>query len=333
MAICMPWRVGKTLDKLLEQINQAAPNRSKASDGSIGDSAHQAQGACASQHNSCCIKYQGIWIVRARDYTHDPGHGCDIGAIFEQIRLSRDWRVRYMIFNSRITGPNHGWLWKPYTGDNPHDKHGHVSTFDDVARFDNVTAWRIGAPVVEDDMGKAMFARDEGTGQLYLVDAGVSTPTKADLLDDAAYVLGQRGIAVAGPANPSSPGGEWLQVNGQWVRKGWSPAVFGGVAGGHYFEPLGLYAKLIYENWAPTKDEWVAASGDPAIYDLLAKYGSGRNGLKLKLDEIVEALKALAEKLDGMGAAGEPAPVDIETVRQGTLQAFRTIGTNIPEGT
>lgn len=146
MTICQPWRPGNSLNQLRTQANAKAPNRSRASDGTIGDLAHQAE-ACASQHNSCCVKVGGIWIVRALDLTHDPANGFDSYAVAEQLRLSRDPRIRYIISNRRITGPNYGWVWHPYNGTDPHTNHLHVSVWDDQARFDDTSrAWRITAP-------------------------------------------------------------------------------------------------------------------------------------------------------------------------------------------
>lgn len=150
MTICNPWRAGACLLVLREQCDTLAPARVKGSDGTIGDTAHQAE-ACSSQHNSCCVKYNGVWIIRAIDITHDPARGCDIGVIFDRIRASQDNRVRYLIFNRRICYPTSRngyapWAWQPYSGSDPHTNHGHLSTFDDAARFDNTRAWAIGTP-------------------------------------------------------------------------------------------------------------------------------------------------------------------------------------------
>ena len=67
------WRVAKSLDRLLDQVNQMAPGRSKASDGAIGDPRHQTQ---KSDHNPH-VTDGSIGVVTARDITHDPKHGCD----------------------------------------------------------------------------------------------------------------------------------------------------------------------------------------------------------------------------------------------------------------
>jgi hypothetical protein len=114
---------------LLGQINAKAPNRRKDSDGWIGDAAHQATN---SAHNPEYPAPPGnpAGEVDARDFTHDPANGCDIGEIFDSIRLSRDDRVWFFIFNKRCfssysTSTRRAWEWGPYYGENDHSKHGH----------------------------------------------------------------------------------------------------------------------------------------------------------------------------------------------------------------
>lgn len=126
----MAWRVAGCLDQLLDEINASAPNRSKASDGSIGDADHQSRD---SDHNPWC---QG-WVVTARDYTHDPGNGFDSYQFADWLRQrcagdilidgQRETRLKYIISNRRIASAEYGWVWREYTGSNPHDHHVHVS--------------------------------------------------------------------------------------------------------------------------------------------------------------------------------------------------------------
>lgn len=140
----MAWDVAKSLVKLRSQIDELAPRRSRASDGSIGDAAHAAG---TSDHNPEDKPWPELDEVDAVDITHDPRNGCDIGAIFESIRLSclagRERRVRYLIFDRRYCSANTGWRWWAYTGDNPHTKHGHVSVND--RDDDNTAPWEITA--------------------------------------------------------------------------------------------------------------------------------------------------------------------------------------------
>lgn len=134
----MAWRMARSLDVLLAQFNAARPDRSKASDGGIGDAAHASR---SSDHNP----WYGPGIVTARDFTHDPAHGMDGAAIVEQFRASRDGRVKYLIFNRRIMAGAGGpspWSWRSYTGTNPHTKHFHVSVVGSPA-CDDGRPWQL----------------------------------------------------------------------------------------------------------------------------------------------------------------------------------------------
>src|SRR4051812_32280151 len=77
----MAWRPAKSLVVLRQQANELWPNRSRASDGLIGDAAHA---ATPSDHNPT----PDTNVVCAFDLTHDPSNGCNCDAISESIRLN-----------------------------------------------------------------------------------------------------------------------------------------------------------------------------------------------------------------------------------------------------
>lgn len=138
----MAWRVARTLDVLLAEINAIAPNRSKASDGSIGDAAHAGRN---SDHNPW-VKDGALGIVTARDFTHDPTHGCDAPAVAEflrQLGKSGDKRVKYVISNRRIAGVIGDWAWRKYTGLNAHEHHVHVSVSPEKRYYDSTAPWGV----------------------------------------------------------------------------------------------------------------------------------------------------------------------------------------------
>lgn len=127
----MAWRVARSLDQLLAQLNAVAPHRSKVSDGAVGDTAHSSRG---SDHNP-----DAAGVVRARDFTHDPRGGLDCHRLAGQLVSSRDPRIKYIIWNRRIWTLARG--WQAYHGSNAHTKHLHLSviagpTADSVARWD-----------------------------------------------------------------------------------------------------------------------------------------------------------------------------------------------------
>jgi len=142
----MAWRLAKSLIVLRDQVNTLWPTRSKESDGTIGDPAHASR---ASDHNP-----NKAGVVCAMDITHDPKGGCDSYVLAENLRLSRDSRIKFVISNGKIfSSTTSPWAWRPYNGSNPHKHHVHVSVVAD--RADDVSQWDLSAKAMpaptEDD--------------------------------------------------------------------------------------------------------------------------------------------------------------------------------------
>jgi hypothetical protein len=152
------WRVAESLQRLLAQINQMAPNRNKASDGSIGDPNHQLRD---SDHNPW-VTEGNLGVVTARDFTHDPAGGCDAQKIADSIVAARDPRVKYIIWNRQICNSQvQPWKWRPYGGSNPHTKHVHISVQPQKAKYDDTTNWQL-AQMQLGRMAKALGAANVG---------------------------------------------------------------------------------------------------------------------------------------------------------------------------
>ena len=86
--------------------------------------------------------------MTALDITHDPANGCDANAIAEAIRLTRDPRVKYIIWNKRIcsfksVAGKQPWAWRRYTGKNPHTEHVHISVRAVKDHYDGTGAWQV----------------------------------------------------------------------------------------------------------------------------------------------------------------------------------------------
>lgn len=62
------WRVARALLTLRREVVALAPRRSKASDGTISDAAHQGRNT---DHNPW-VRDGGVGMVTALDITHDP---------------------------------------------------------------------------------------------------------------------------------------------------------------------------------------------------------------------------------------------------------------------
>ncbi|EMD22928.1 hypothetical protein [Amycolatopsis azurea] len=134
-----PWYVANSLDILLGQVNALAPDRSRVSDGSIGDADHSAR---LSDHNPNDYRNgAGRYQVCARDFTHDPGD-LDGQWLADRLTGRGDARLKYVIWNRRIWTPGIG--WKSYNGQNLHTHHVHVSVLAG-ARSDSTALWNLGA--------------------------------------------------------------------------------------------------------------------------------------------------------------------------------------------
>lgn len=138
----MAWRSAHAIDELRKEINARWPNRSKASDGTIGDAAHASR---SSDHNPW-VKVNGVGVVRAIDITAD---GIDPDAYAEHLRAlgkAGDPRIvpgGYVIWNKRIASERDGWKWRRYTGSNGHTRHIHLSLSTRPAGFDSRASWGI----------------------------------------------------------------------------------------------------------------------------------------------------------------------------------------------
>lgn len=138
----MAWRLARSLETLRSQVDNAYPKRNKASDGTLGDSAHA---GTASDHNP-----NGAGVVCALDLTHDPGNGFDADKLAEAQRRNPHPDLKYMVWRGRIASRIHGWTWRPSSG---HFNHIHLSVgvgTDGRSRpgtYDNTTAWQLGTNV------------------------------------------------------------------------------------------------------------------------------------------------------------------------------------------
>lgn len=185
------WRVVKSLDLLNAQVRAYAPRSvppatSVYAWGSIADSAH----STSSDHYPHYYSALGpVAVVCARDFPHAPKLGLDAGLITEKLRLSRDPRIQYIIFNRRITGPNYNWQWSKYNGSDPHDTHWHISSVRN-AKADGTQPWAIpgaGTPVAKilQEVQMQMLVRfgdAEDPNQVWLCDGMFRRPISADML-------------------------------------------------------------------------------------------------------------------------------------------------------
>ena len=104
---------------VLRQATALWPKRNKASDGLLPSAAHIAASP-NSDHNT----------GHAVDLTHDPKNGVDCRVLYSE--LQKDKRVKYLIFNAKIWSRSRG--ENTYTGKNRHDKHLHISIYEEYEK-------------------------------------------------------------------------------------------------------------------------------------------------------------------------------------------------------
>lgn len=131
------WKLAPCLVALIDQADALFPNRSTASDGSIGDAAHAAR---ESDHNPA-----DGWVC-AVDITDDKANGCDADLLAQHIVASRDPRVKYVIWNDTVVRSYDkpglsAWTPEEYLGTNPHVTHTHVSVHNTASALDDTSDW------------------------------------------------------------------------------------------------------------------------------------------------------------------------------------------------
>jgi hypothetical protein len=129
----MSYFLAPALVTLRDEVNRQFPNRSKRSDGWIGDASHQAR---RSDHNPCWYCTGRMYgIVRALDIDVNDGNPTRNLRVELIKALVGDSRVWYVISNGVIYSRTHNFQPRKYTGSNPHFTHVHVSLRHNHAEF------------------------------------------------------------------------------------------------------------------------------------------------------------------------------------------------------
>jgi hypothetical protein len=139
------------LVRLRTEVNLIAPTRDKASDGWIGDTAHQRE---VSDHNDDEV---GSVPIHDADRKHEV-HAIDVDDtlresdltmekivqfVLGRCRSGAETRLRYMIYNRRIWEASNGWKQRAYTGASAHTEHAHFSASYDSAKEASTASWHL----------------------------------------------------------------------------------------------------------------------------------------------------------------------------------------------
>jgi hypothetical protein len=139
------------LVQLRTDMNNLCPNRSKASDGWVGNSAHQQN---SSDHNwdetgNVPIRdADKVEEVHAVDLTKDlrePNLTMEmvVQHVLSRCRSGAEKRLRYIIFDRRIWRASNDWRQEKYSGSSPHTEHAHFSASYETKLEADTSSWRL----------------------------------------------------------------------------------------------------------------------------------------------------------------------------------------------
>lgn len=143
------WILVPCLVALRTEFNFLAPARDRASDGSIGDSAHASS---SSDHNPDETAKTPYEDADSRNEVHAIDVDADlrksgwtmakaVEVIVTRHRIGADDRLQNVIYNRRIWSRSWGWTARTYTGSNPHDKHAHFSSRYTTPQENDTRSW------------------------------------------------------------------------------------------------------------------------------------------------------------------------------------------------
>jgi hypothetical protein len=183
-----------SLVQLRSEFDDIAPRRSKASDGWIGDTAHQQS---VSDHND---DETGNVPIHDADAVHEV-HAIDVDSsgpwpdeltmekvvqfLLARCRSGAEHRLRYVIYNRRIWSASSGWVQQAYAGASPHTEHAHFSASYDTAREASTASWHLEDLVMPtaDEIATAVWTKRINSPAL-----GIPDRAAADWLKDAEQV-------------------------------------------------------------------------------------------------------------------------------------------------
>lgn len=165
------------LVRLRSEFNTIAPSRDHASDGWIGNLAHQLE---VSDHND---DETGNVPIHDADHVHEV-HAIDVDTdlresdltmekvvqfLLGRCRSGAERRLRYIIYNRRIWSASSGWVQKAYTGASAHIEHAHFSCSYDTDKEASTASWHLeDIPVALTSADKSWLSAEIGK-QLDLV--------------------------------------------------------------------------------------------------------------------------------------------------------------------
>lgn len=194
------WVLIPCLKVLFAEFDRIAPSRDHASDGSIGDTAHQHE---VSDHNP---DETGSVPIHDADHLNEV-HAIDVDDdlrvgdltmeacvqfLLDRCRRGLEKRLRYIIYNRRIWSASSGWVQKAYTGASPHTEHAHFSASYTTALEADTSSWHLEdlmAASTDDILTFLQYDR-KVLSNIQTALAGIAAAVKADQVDESAIAAG-----------------------------------------------------------------------------------------------------------------------------------------------
>jgi len=167
------WILVPCLVSLRNEFNKLSPGRDKASDGSIGDAAHQGEPSDHNPDETGNTPYHDadhineVHAIDVDNNLHKPGWTMDkcLEIIITRHRTGHDNRLQNVIYNRRIWSRSWGWTARKYTGASAHTEHAHFSSRYTTAQEKDTRPWGLlegedddMATITQSDFNKRMDA-------------------------------------------------------------------------------------------------------------------------------------------------------------------------------
>ncbi|GIF20439.1 hypothetical protein Ate02nite_31690 [Paractinoplanes tereljensis] len=235
------WVLIPCLKSLFAEFDRIAPQRDRASDGSIGDTAHS---QTSSDHNP---DETGSVPIHDADKVNEV-HAIDVDNnlnesdltmekvvqfLLGRCRSGAEKRLRYIIWNKRIWSASSDWVQKTYTGASPHTEHAHFSASYTTSLEASTASWHL------EDIPVALTAADK----TWITNTVVAQTQKA--IDSRLTAIGKEVTTDYRMPGTNTPGSTYTRNLADITGDVWFAAMVGTTKGGDPLPPDGVFAKLL----------------------------------------------------------------------------------------
>lgn len=238
------WVLIPCLKVLFAEFDRIAPSRDHASDGSIGDTAHQNE---VSDHNA-----DEVGKVPIHDADHiNEVHAVDVDNTLREsdltmekcvqfllgrCRSGAEKRLRYIIYNKRIWSASSDWVQKTYTGASPHTEHAHFSASYETKLEASTASWHL------EDIPVSLTPQDK----VWITNT-IAAQTKSAIEAELNAISKQVMETYKIPGTTTPGDGTFLRNLGQVTGDPWSLIMRGNTLGGDPIPSKGVYGQILAE--------------------------------------------------------------------------------------